>query len=378
MPEADSYQPDPLPVSPATEQTVSKSPLQIIRDYKPFFDPDTKDLLARSSLEENLQYLEPDMTILKAENLRSLGSGTGFEVYACEINQEPRVIKVEKIAIETDSETGVKIPLYPWRKLSIGTDRPELHSPVDAITRKQIHLDVQARLQAVGINTADYIGSVMLPAMHTEDSNTPLPMYAEIWDKPDGELLEANEDTVNRLYKTPEGRQVMKDIATKILTLSQQGYLYDVTQEEKLGYHTKSTSPKTEAGNPYPRNFIVSDDDEIRLTAIDLNLGIDLSVQSWWPPSISDIPVMARSINGALYPNWVLKEQLDKHIDKIMPHISIMAIDVLTDKSDIESQKQIETDRFTANSAIDRFTGQIEVATAILNKIEEIESTDKT
>ncbi|MFH0773858.1 MAG: hypothetical protein V1922_06125 [bacterium] len=356
--------------------------------------------------------LRPCLSCLHLTQEECLGDGTGFTVYRADSEKRKKVVKIERVILQKDEEADTWSVHYPWVGLGLGQERTGLYSIQDAQKRRQIHLETKLRLENVGIATAEYIGSIVVPSMPLEGSEQPvfpngtgispvgepqyetemtpetaalraeylmqqsratgqLPLYAEVWENPGGSIFGKDEMLVEKTYQSPEGRALLRRLAQSLIDLSKQGFLFDVDCVE----NKMATVAKTEKGYPYPRNFFIVNGDiseKTKLVAIDFNLGVDLTKGPWWRIEFQQAEPVIRERDGILYGNWELIGAMEKTVNTRYQRTNGEE----AQRSGNHNQKN--GNRNTQEHAIltaqvEHFSGQLQVAASILAKIEEME-----
>jgi len=354
-------------------------------------------------------YLEPDLVSIQFLDEKPIGEGTGFTVFQVDSPNGKKVAKVERVILRKDPETGAWSTHYPWMSLGLGQERTGLYTPTDAVERRDAHLQIQRRLESVGIETTKYVGSLVIPSKPLANSEAPFlevnktadttgddaatqadflmkqvrkagrpPLYAEVWEHPGGKMFGPDEILVENIYKTPQGREQLRHLAMSLIELSKQGYLYDVDQfYEETGTFT---SARTEIGYPYPRNFFVVNaetPDKMKFVAVDFNMGVDLTKMPWWTDEFKvkfETMDLTQRSEGKLYVNGELEGQMDEAVRSRFVDLTEREKKRLNSNDEYVGIKQrIDGERILLEAQVNHFCGQIQVAVAILRKLEETE-----
>ena len=299
--------------------------------------------------------VEPDLSCIRFLSQPQVENGSGFVVFMGNFPEGKRVVKVERTILRENAQTGTWDVHYPWIALGLGQDRSEFHTLHDAGQRRRMHLDTKKKLESVGIETANYVGSMIIPARPAISAkkriNTRhIPLYAEVWEHPGGVSFGYDQKLVRMLYESPQGRVHLKELADKIICLSEQGYLFDIDHSGKV--------LKTQEGNfPFPRGFFVAHGENLtdtRFVAVDFNRGIDFTKQLWWSDEfLSMKPFVGEDADGIYGPNEALCKAIEQAIDLHYRHS--------------------EVDYTILLRQLERFKGQLTVAASMREKIGEME-----
>lgn len=324
-------------------------------------------------------FFEPNFqSINNISGYRKLSNGTGFDVY---VSSEPStVMKIERIALRPEKETSVKTEYsvhYPWISLGLGEERSELGDINDSIKgakeRRAAHLENKKRLEAVGIKTAKYLGSVLIDSKPFYKTGEIKPMYAELWEKLPGVKLNNNEEAVKKLYNSKDGRDELVKFALSLKDLSMQGYLHDV-----VGWDDNSQSYiplRTRDGYPFP-NGVFAAQNEIstkqELIAFDFNMGVDLTKMLWWKKEFENEGFLfSKDAETDLYSvqdnaKIVMENSVQSLFDELFEK-------ELLSKMNPEAITRLESESGIYASQLSILIGQLELTVAILNKVKEIE-----
>jgi hypothetical protein len=357
---------------------------------------------------KNIQAL-PDLSSIAPDGaIKKIGDGYGFDVYQVGTDT---VLKTEKVYVKKNLDTGALSTSYPWMGLGMGQERHELDKVREAVKRRELHLAAKLRLESVGIKTAEYKGSVILPsfpvyvieASSTSEIKPPSrnsqseansriakailavqpPIYGELWQRVRGLLLDDKaESAIYDLYHSQEGRNILRNVALGLLELTRDGYVCDVNAH--VGPYMQGAAAKTARGYPYPRNFILTEaktQRERELVAFDFNLGIELSQELWWKSDFSTRKLFVRDAQGNLTIPYTFIEGMNASIDALFPkletHQNLMRNPDYFVKSlkhpDIHLRRlQAERDVFYLQAK--KLFGQLHVSKEILSYIEGIEN----
>ncbi len=243
------------------------------------------------------------------------------------------VVKVERMFKRPQDEK----PLSRWTYYNqVLNARPDLtlNTP-DLTARRKEHLETKHRLAKAGIETTNYIGSIVINGYNREtydkiqelsgdneaakeelgEAFYSTPMYAEIWEDPGGVPTgsqKAAEERIEELYKSSEGRKSLEKTARGLLKLANEGFSIDVLIGGEQGLEvvprTSSTEPK-----PYPKNFLITEDD--RLVAFDFNVSRDLKsiLSDYWPTDFTQTYFRSPT-DGKLYADFRQQRYLEEAI----------------------------------------------------------------
>ncbi|MFA6016807.1 MAG: hypothetical protein WC744_01840 [Patescibacteria group bacterium] len=313
------------------------------------------------------RFLQPNLKAINGKHgYKALNKGLGFEVL--QLNQSDLIAKIERIILRTNPITHANSTHYPWMSLGFGQERQKLNTVNDAKERRRQHLANKRKFEEVGIITADYVGSAMINSVLDNKTGIVVPMYVEFWKKIPGKELTRRDESVDRLYQTKEGRDKLVNLALSIKKLSEIGYLCDVNYFDLL--KGEYTVAKTKNGFPFPRNFFITkskNSGQTELVAFDFNMGVDLTLMPWWKTEFKN-DLFLKNQEGKFVPSPTAKEDMKKSVR--------LLISEKISEDDLENKDY--TDRLLDESyvfltQIDNLFGQLEVTTAILNKIKEIE-----
>jgi hypothetical protein len=171
------------------------------------------------------------------------------------------------------------------------------------------------------------------------------------------------------MYASAEGRAKLRKLATGLIDLAKDGFVYDVGQD--IGRIDGLHSPKTKNGLPYARNFFMTESEAGipgKMVAIDFNMGIDLTKEAWWDPDIlaGDVTIISPS-NGRMYLNYAITNALYERAGAMVGKYQ--------DKADVwESYKKaMGKEHMIIQSQQNHLLGQLYTAVSILQEIQKRE-----
>lgn len=203
-------------------------------------------------------------------------------------NDKPMVLKVERQYLPAEYD----LPISPWAHFNLLLEREDVTTdPETWVARRSDNIQIQNLLHEVGIRTTEYIGSLIIeghlrsedPQSTTIPGQNTLPMYAELWTNPGG--LSTSGDSkargeiyrrVDSIYSSASGRGEMRRVGAGLLALVDRGISIDCLLHQD-GFVLPAT---TKEDNPYPTNFIITDNNE--LVAYDFNVSFDIGNFAPW------------------------------------------------------------------------------------------------
>ncbi len=347
-------------------KTAISSTQVVRRNQNTFISPDIlKQLFERESI--LTRYIQPDFSSLGAFDPIPLVKGTNFTVYKGNMNGEGEVvIKVENIRKPLFSFADKDCLVYPWVKTGMGEKRSRLTTIQDAVMRKEEHQEIKKRLEIAGFETPLYIGSLLLDSKERR-KELKIPLYAEIWKNPGGVMMK---DGAWILYRTPEGRAILKDAAYNLLNLSKTGFLYSAEENGFIPF-------TEEDGFPFMYGVMIVCNEKktqkpYRAVALDCNGRIDLTRQPWWNKNWQiEEELLKRDQRGRLVANPKLVEWFTHDIENLFygasldnpkedPFDELIRIQQIREKEVFLTQAQY-------------FYTQICISAAMLDTVEQLE-----
>lgn len=239
------------------------------------------------------------------------------------------VVKTERLFV--NRQTGETFS--NWRSFGSRTERRTAYDYKKNVgSRRSLHLAMKRRLESAGIETAEYLGSVVIPGydqsttsaineVGVEKAMTQLgekfistPIYTEFWTNPGGTITQNSEDAIEAMYMTQDGRVTLEELADGLLELASQGFAYDTTTSA-FGAENMLTTQNRHL--PYPKNFMLTEDR--RFVAIDFNLGVDLAKEEVWDPALLEKypDGMINVFGGDLFVNYKLQQEYNHRLKRL-------------------------------------------------------------
>lgn len=319
--------------------------------------------------------------------------GGASRVYHIDRGDRPGLVaKVERLFDDPDADQ----PFSPWVNTGLPTQpRESLDITQNLKQREQIHLAVKNRLEQVGLRTAEYVGAVIVPGFDDEtlltiDALGPeqareemgaefheIPMYAEVWQNPGGELVGDDEEALFELYSTEEGQQELLHVADGLIELGRQGFSFDVSRADHMFGISEAVSISPNRHLPYPENFLHTHEDT--LVAIDFNVGFDLVAEGIWDPALvaehNHGVLMESTVDGRMYANYQLEQEVQDRLRQRREDDLAAIADQVNETNHDEIVTQYRDRLYywaRIDKEVDRLFTQIKVGVAIKRTIEDI------
>jgi len=326
---------------------------------------------------------EPDFSTLPfvLKKTRSIGAGTANIVYLVEHqpenegetsapaeNIERSVLKVELLGYERDNASGEDAVFSPWTLLGFGEQRSHFSGPEIAEERKKLHLAIRQKVVDAGIEAVDLKDSFIFSTKPIERPGKEalrLPLYAELWEHPgNGNSMGADEEALERMYASPEGREQLRHFADTLLEWGKEGFVFDVVGRRPFDYAV--IVPMTEEKLlPYPKNFYLTEDQ--RMVALDFNMGMDVTQDEWWQKiplgALERENLLYRASSGTLY----LRPEFNSSVRGMIRHMEEQM-----DGEDPRIQEKIRLLRTRSEF----FLEQLGLGALMLQRVEEYEKSD--